>query len=558
MRSIHVQRKRSNRALALTLALSLFTIVLTVTSSVQAQIPTPQVVYSFQGGSADVGYDAVGIVAQGRDGNLYGTSQTRAANGRGGVYRIDPTDALAPETLVASFPSTSYYCQGLTLGFDGNFYGTCQQGGANNYGYVFQVTPAGVLTDIYDFTDADNDDGPTTVPVLGANGDLYGATGFTNGPCGNIYRVTTAGTYKYISGGTGFCGTTQLSPGSDGNIYGTWNNTPKSGSSGAIFKVTSSSTYDEFFDFTEASVSGCARTSPILASNGKLYGADICGGTNGNGAIYSLTTNGKTLTDLFNIDNTTDGGLWGNNLFQASNGNFYGASYNGADDNGGSFFELTSDNVFSVLVLDNSGAIAYGVAPLTSIMQHTNGTLYGTTSDNGPQPGYGAFLSFNINASPFIALVGPVPAATEGTQIQILGQNFTSSSEVKFGGTAATSVTVTGSTFIEATVPTGALTGPITVTTSSGTLSTLVTFDVTPTAASFTPPSGDVGTVVTINGTGLTQTTEVKFHGKKATSFTVVSDSEITATVPTGATTGTISVTTKGGTATTTSKFTVN
>ena len=527
-------------------ALALFTILLTLTTTrLQAQIPTPSVLYSFQGGSTDVGYDAVGILAQGRDGNLYGTSQTRAANGFGGVYKFDPF--TQKESLVASF--TTYGCQGLSLGFDGNFYGTCQIGGAHNFGYVFQVTPAGVLTDIYDFTDADNDGDPVTVPVLGANGDLYGTTGVTNGPCGNVYRVTTTGTYKYISGGTGFCGTTQLSAASNGDFYGAWGNTPTSENRGAIFKVTAGGTYDEIYDFSGTGVSEYPTTGPILASNGKLYGTDDGGGTNGNGAIFSLTTNGKTLTDLYNINTSADGALWGNNLFQASDGNFYGASYNGADDNGGSFFELTSDNVFSVLVLDNNGTIPYGVAPLTSIMQHTNGTLYGTTSDNGPPPGYGEFLSFNINASPFIALVGPVPSATEGTQVQILGQDFTSSSEVEFGGVKATSVEFTGTTFIEATVPTGALTGPITVTTSSGTLSTLVTFDVTPTVGSINPTSGGVGTLVTINGTGLTQTTAVSFHGTKATSFTVVSDSEVTATVPTGATTGAISVTTKGGSA---------
>lgn len=73
----------------------------------------------------------------------------------------------------------------------------------------------------------------------------------------------------------------------------------------------------------------------------------------------------------------------------------------------------------------------------------------------------------------------------------------------------------------------------------------------------FTPSSGPVGTLVTIMGTAVEQTTKVTFNGKSA-SFTVVSDSEITATVPTGATTGKITVTTKGGTTKTSSNFTVN
>ena len=74
---------------------------------------------------------------------------------------------------------------------------------------------------------------------------------------------------------------------------------------------------------------------------------------------------------------------------------------------------------------------------------------------------------------------------------------------------------------------------------------------------SFSPPSGPVGTLVTINGSGLMQTMRVVFNGKSA-SFTVVSDTEITATVPTGATTGKIRVTTKGGSVTSSSDFTVN
>jgi hypothetical protein len=106
-------------------------------------------------------------------------------------------------------------------------------------------------------------------------------------------------------------------------------------------------------------------------------------------------------------------------------------------------------------------------------------------------------------------------------------------------------------------VPTGALTGDVTVTTGSTVLSTIASYKITPTYKSFTPPSGPVGTVVTFNGTGLTQTMKVTID-KISASFTVVSDSEITATVPSGAATGRIVVTTKGGSVTTTTNFTVD
>jgi hypothetical protein len=80
---------------------------------------------------------------------------------------------------------------------------------------------------------------------------------------------------------------------------------------------------------------------------------------------------------------------------------------------------------------------------------------------------------------------------------------------------------------------------------------------VTPQIKSFTPTSGPVGTEVTITGVSLTGTTEVTFGGVAATSFTVDSNTKVTATVPEEAKTGPIAITTAGGTVTSTSSFTV-
>ena len=77
-----------------------------------------------------------------------------------------------------------------------------------------------------------------------------------------------------------------------------------------------------------------------------------------------------------------------------------------------------------------------------------------------------------------------------------------------------------------------------------------------PTVTGFSPTSGPVGTPVVLTGTGFTGTTNVRFDGTKAT-FSVDSDSQITATVPTGAARGTIRITTPGGPVVTSSKFTV-
>jgi hypothetical protein len=97
----------------------------------------------------------------------------------------------------------------------------------------------------------------------------------------------------------------------------------------------------------------------------------------------------------------------------------------------------------------------------------------------------------------------------------------------------------------------------VTVTTFTGTLTGDRSFLVTPQIKSFSPPSGVVGASVTITGVSLTQATTVNIGGKTA-SFTVNSDTQVTATVPAGAKTGKpIIITTAGGIATSTAKLAV-
>jgi len=131
--------------------------------------------------------------------------------------------------------------------------------------------------------------------------------------------------------------------------------------------------------------------------------------------------------------------------------------------------------------------------------------------------------------------------------IEILGQNFTGAPSVKFG-TGSALFQVVSDTYLTAIVPVTGTTGPVTVTTLVGTLTSNTVFRVGPTIVGFNPTSGTVGTPVVITGTGLTQTTEVTFNGVSA-SFVINSATQVTALVPMGADTGPIVVTTPGGTA---------
>jgi hypothetical protein len=162
-----------------------------------------------------------------------------------------------------------------------------------------------------------------------------------------------------------------------------------------------------------------------------------------------------------------------------------------------------------------------------------------------------AFLE-GISFSPFAPTFGPA-----GTIVTITGTNFTGATAVSFNGVAAGFIEGPPGT-ITTTVPAGATTGPITVTTpGSGPLKTTTRFTVIPAIASFAPPNGVGGTGVTITGTNFTGATAVSFNGTPAT-FTVSNSGTITTTVPAGASTGPIKVTTLDGTATSATNFTIS
>jgi gliding motility-associated-like protein len=163
-----------------------------------------------------------------------------------------------------------------------------------------------------------------------------------------------------------------------------------------------------------------------------------------------------------------------------------------------------------------------------------------------------------VNPPPAIDAITPSSGAI-GSTVVITGTDFTGATAVSFNGINAPNFVVDSPTQITATVPVGATTGPITVTTANGTGTSTTNFTVLPppTITSFSPSSGPISSTVTITGSNFTGATAVSFNGITVTSFTVNSATSITATVPIGATTGAIAVTTPSSTVTSSSNYTV-
>lgn len=142
-----------------------------------------------------------------------------------------------------------------------------------------------------------------------------------------------------------------------------------------------------------------------------------------------------------------------------------------------------------------------------------------------------------------------------GSSITVTGANFNAGSPVVFFGGNAVAAAPTGVTFsqLTAVVPPGAITGPITVSNIDGSGISPNLFYLPPVITGFTPTNSPPGSNITISGVNFIDASAVSFNGTPAAGFTVLNNSNITATVPFGFTTGPLSVTAPGGTTNSTS-----
>ncbi len=216
--------------------------------------------------------------------------------------------------------------------------------------------------------------------------------------------------------------------------------------------------------------------------------------------------------------------------------------------NSGTIFRLSSDGTKPSTLYSFGRRTGQAYSPM---MQATDGNFYATTG----LPEIGKVYKFSMGLPPFVKTL-PTTGLV-GTPVTILGNNLTGASNVTFNGTPAL-FTVLSATAVSTTVPPGASTGKVGVITPTAKLmSEPGPFRVRPVLSNFTPASGPAGTVIVITGDSLTTVSQVNFTGNiPAPSFTVISDHRIMATVPAGAQSGPIQVTTRGGTATSTAIFT--
>jgi uncharacterized repeat protein (TIGR03803 family) len=443
-------------------------------------------------------------LVQGTDGALYGT--TRYGGGEGGctdgevfgcgtVFKITRAGKL---TTLYAFCANTGCTDGaeprsaLVLASDGTLYGTTSSGGGvncyNGCGTVFKVTQRGVLTTLHSFNVTDGEI-PFGALIQTTSRSFYGTTldGGALG-LGTVFKIAPDGTLTTLrnfddaSGGAPYDGLIQ---GTDENFYGTATEYGADGL-GTVFKITAGGTLTTLHSFDGAD-GGNPVAGLIQGTDGNLYGTTDYGGARDAGTVFKITSGGQ-LTMLYSFcsqHNCTDGSNPSSPLIQATDGNFYGTTQLGgnikcqAPFGCGTLFKITPDGALTTL---HSFADTDGDSPEGGLVQATNGTLYGTTISGGDLScsnpyGCGTVFSLNVHLSPFVAFVSN--SGSVGQTSGILGQGFTGTTSVSLNGIQA-NFKVISDTFIRATVPPGATTGFVTVTTPTGTLTSNVPFRVLP------------------------------------------------------------------------------
>ena len=389
--------------------------------SVTAPGVTLSTLWSFTGGNS--GKFLYSPLAQGRDGNFYGTTIEGGTSSDGTVFRVNTNGSL---TTLFSFNgnngATPY--GGLALGRDGFFYGTAFSGGSYSNGTVFRITTGGVLSTLTTFN-GNNGMNPVAGLVLGSDGFFYG-TAYQGGAYGygTVFRVSISGalttlvSFNYTDGAYP---SPVLVQGGDGNFYGTTENGGTKGGAGTVFKVTPSGTFTSLYSFSGGNDGSVPIAGVVQGVDGNFYGTTYQGGTYGFGTVFQLAPSGA-LTTLYSFIGGSDGtSPWGG-LVQARDGNLYGTTQGGGTYGFGTVFQIAPTGLLTTLVQFDG---YNGASPSAALVQGIDGKLYGTTQSGG-SIGDGTVFRLTIN--------GP---------LQITGQPADESAYI--GGTALFTVATSGS-----------------------------------------------------------------------------------------------------------------
>jgi len=404
----------------LALAIGLMLAVV-ATRAVEAQ--TLQVIHNFANGS-DGRNPFAGLTADGA-GNLYGTA-VNGGRGCGTVFQLKQKGSGWTLNPLYSFAGSPDGCDPearVIFGPNGTLFGTTYAAGPAGDGTVFNLRPfpsackaalcPWMETVLYGFSGAADGGGPGYGDLLfDPAGNIYGTTymgglknsdcdPFQSQTCGVVYKLTPSNgawtesvLYSFKGGSDGGNPYSGLILDQAGNFYGTTYIGGLSGF-GTVFQLTCGSggcTNNVLHDFTNGGDGG-SPIGGLIFQSGNLYGVGSDGGTGGDGTVFELSPSGSgwTFTVIYNFT-SPEGAQCGPRagLSMDAAGNLYGTTYCDGVSGYGNVFELIAlkGGGWMYKDLHDFSGGNDGKNPISSVLLHPNGKLYGTTSVGGTE-GFG-------------------------------------------------------------------------------------------------------------------------------------------------------------------------
>lgn len=243
--------------------------------------------------------------------------------------------------------------------------------------------------------DGENGTGPEGAVVQATDGNFYGTTDLGGASqWGVLYKVTPSGDLSVVYN---FCSQPNCADGSllssspilgsDGNLYGT---TSGGGSdagfpngSGTIYKMTLAGEITTLYTFcvTTPCNDGQGPGGLTLAGDGNFYGTATVGGKFNEGTIFRVSPTGafKVLHSFCSLKNCKDGERPFYPPIQGIDGNFYGTASGGGANGGGVVYKLTPAGVYTVIHNFCSDPNCTDGSVPTTIVQDAKGDFFGTT-----------------------------------------------------------------------------------------------------------------------------------------------------------------------------------
>ncbi len=382
-------------------------------------------------------------------------------------------DGGSPKLIYSLTASPQVLSQSLVQAANGRLYGGVFIVSQKD-GYYYSVSASGQDPQQYQTGKWSSSWAMTAMP-----GDIYDAVGTaaTQGPQSyGLARIDEDGKVTMVhesSPAGGYpTGSMKLVLGADGNIYGFGSQSLDLSPPFFIYRLTPSGEYSRLLTFS--GTYGVAHgVSLIAASDGNLYGTFSGSGANNTGFIYQATLSGQWQTVAnFPVQGTAEGMSEPGSLVEASDFALYGATVHNAI-----FRYDLATRALTLAYQMNVNNLQGSCAPCNFI-QAMDGKLYGTAAIGGPGGGAVFSLDFGLpKPLPSIAQMTPASGSV-GQKILLWGSHLLGASSVTFNGVAATSFQVNSTQAVTAIVPPGATTGPVSLTTANGSVTTRQTFTV--------------------------------------------------------------------------------